>query len=243
MNISILLNSAHYGELPACSKCHWSPMKTHGMAFGISCIEHGVNWELNEKAVSMSVLQDPGNTTPQETGRLCTVHNSRNLADRTAQHDIDLWKATVSLDSSSAESGGFLKRHYWTNAIMHGASKEPGLRKQKENVRRICREVLAAQVELLTPKVIIAEGVTAVNSLFEIGLLDQGWKSLSPFFDNGAYRHEVNNWHGVPFTILVFCTFHPSVTNVNTHIAKRYNEFGTEKLIQKNQLYFQKDNL
>ena len=75
--------------------------------------------------------------------------------------------------------------------------------------------------------------MNAVNSLFDISVLDKGWKSISLFFDNGAYRHEVNNWHGVPFTILVFCTFHPSVTNVNNHIAKRYNKFVTEKLIQK----------
>lgn len=235
MGINALLQKAQHGELDACAICPWSPKVAGKMAFGVSCNEHGINWEKDETATSMIILQDPGGTTPERTGRLCTVHNSKNQSDKTAQQGLDLWKAAVSLDFSSAETGGFLRHHYWTNATMHGASKNknPELAKQsiKENARSACNKVLEDQIKLIKPKVIIAGGVPAVRSLNEIKLLNKKWDKLKSSFIDGVYKYEIFNWHGNSNMITVFCTYHTSATAVNTHCASRYRRNITEKSI------------
>ncbi len=115
MDIVSVLNKAQLGELPSCKTCPWSPKTSKNaetIAFGKSCTEHGVNWEeSNCRVNSMLIVQDPGDTTPQKTGGLCAVHNAESRTDNTAKQGIDLWKATVSLDMNSAETGGYMKSH------------------------------------------------------------------------------------------------------------------------------------
>ena len=229
MCISDLLKQAQNGEYDTCKLCPWSPQHTNSVAFGVSCIEHGVDWQNGEKPISMVVLQDPAGTTPTHTGRLCAVHNADNPSDQTAQFDIKLWKATVSLDPISAETGEYMKKHYWTNAIMHG--KSGGERNEQEQARRFCREILAKQIEYLSPKIIIAKGEMAVTSFYEIGLINMAWKKVSENFDNGAWHKKLHGWRGIEKEISIFCTYHTSISTINRNVANRYVEEITEPLL------------
>lgn len=57
----------------------------------------------------MLIVQDPGDTTPHQTGRLCAVHNAENPSDKTAQQALHLWNAAVSLDHHNPSAGGYLE--------------------------------------------------------------------------------------------------------------------------------------
>jgi hypothetical protein len=232
MSISSILEKAELGELPSCKQCPWlpKPKASSKIAFGVSCREHGVDWKKSCYVNSMLIVQDPGNTTPQDTGYLCAVCNSqsrkRKKADMTARHGLDLWKAAVSLDWDSAATGGYMKSHYWTNAIMHGASNKSGLRdninKARARARKSCTEVLAEQIKALKPKIIIASGKEAYRSLYDIGLIKDRWKEVKCKFSKEAYK-EISNWRGLK-DIIVFCTYHTAARVVNGLLRRLYAE-------------------
>jgi len=219
-----LLEKARLGTHRGCNNCPWNPRTVGQIAFGESCTDHGVNWSIPARAVSMQVVQDPAGTTPGITGRLCFVHNSENFSDKTAQHAYDLWKATVSFDNNTSFDP-YLKNHYWTNALLHGADKvkQKHLRKSRplENARKCCSQLLAEQINLLSPKVILANGEYAAKSLFEIGYLSSPWEDVKQKFSQGVYKEIKNLPSGESITI--FCTFHTAITPINTHIAKLYS--------------------
>jgi len=230
MSINLLLEQIKNGEHAACMNCPWSPKKSQNVAFGVSCDEHGVNWRKGEKPISMVVLQDPAGTTPAKTGRLCAVHNVENPSDKTAQFDIKLWKATVPLNSNSAEPDGYLKHHYWTNAIMHGKSECK--RYEQELARRSCREILAKQIEYLSPKIIIAKGKLAVTTFFDIGLIDIPWEKVKEGFNSGAWCTAKQGWREIKHELMIFCTYHTSISTINRNIAPRYKEEIIEPLLE-----------
>lgn len=232
MVITDILKQAENGLLDCCKECPWSPIHEPSVGFGVSCIVHGMNWNIENKANSMIVVQDPGDTTPHQTGRLCAVHNAENPTDKTAWQNLQLWKAAVSLNLGAPEDGGYLKKHYWTNAIMHGASAKTGLREKSivEKARKCCSDVLALQILALKPNVLIAKGTEAVNSLQDIGVIARNWASIRHKFNVGAYCEEVNSWRGLPL-FKVFCTYHTSARVVNQTLSRMYDSEITEKLI------------
>lgn len=227
-DIQNILIEAESGVHESCCACPWRPMDQN-MAFGISCELHGVSWSQQERTISFQIVQDPGDTTPADTGKLCFVCNSSNPTDRTAQHNYDLWKAGVSLDWEEIEDDHFLKRHYWTNAIMHGASKESGLRGQIKDARHHCGHVLMAQLSALTPQVIITSGKVAAESLYENGVLSEKWDRFRDCFERGAYYESMGFNDSV---VSIFSTYHTGITVVNTYASKMYNH-NTEQLLHK----------
>lgn len=234
MKIPQILKQAEKGDLECCSKCFWSPKQNPSIAFGKSCVEHGFDWKSQNRANSMYIVQDPGDTTPQNTGRLCAVHNSKNSSDKSAQQSVKLWSATVSLDYDNPEKDGYMRDNYWTNAILHGAGKSSNtenLRNKNiiEYVAKSCSNVLKLQILALQPKVIIANGKVAVNSLYNIGLLRKNWDILRYSFNKGAYQETVSKWNDMPeFT--VFCTYHPAARVVNQTLSKLYKPETEEYL-------------
>ncbi len=237
MDIKNILNNAEKGLLPSCESCPWNPQKDSSIGFGVSCTSHGLDWKVSNKANSMIIVQDPGDTTPHETGRLCAVHNAENYSDKTAQQQLALWNAAVSLSTDEPNAGGYLKSHYWTNAIMHGASKDTGLREKTvmQKARRQCSIVLAEQMQALQPNVIIAKGKDAVNSLYEIGLLRMPWDGVRHSFDKGAYLEKQTSWKG-DYDVSVFATYHTATRVVNMTLSKKYSDttdlFIQEKLLK-----------
>ncbi|MDP2683329.1 MAG: hypothetical protein Q8P28_11140 [Deltaproteobacteria bacterium] len=230
--ITDILKQAEHGLLDCCKECPWSPIDEPSVGFGVSCTVHGMNWNIENKANSMIMVQDPGDTTPHRTGRLCAVHNAENPTDKTAQQNLQLWKAAVSLNWDAPEDDEYLKKHYWTNTIMHGASAETGLRERSkfETARECCSDVLALQILALKPKVLIASGTVAVNNLHDIGVIARNWASIRHEFNAGAYCEEVNSWRGLPL-FKVFCTYHTSAGVVNRTLSRKYDSVKTEKLI------------
>lgn len=162
-----LLERLETGTHPACSNCVWRPSQDRRVAFGTSCLKHGVDWRTGSAAIRVQISQDPAGTTPERTGCLCAVCNSANATDRSAQQGISLWQAAVHRDSDRDAGASYVSRHYWTNAVMHGSNN----RGQLPSARVSCAAALAAQLALLTPKVIIACGVDAATSLHELGIL------------------------------------------------------------------------
>lgn len=226
-----LLEEARLGAHSSCKNCPWNPKIVGPVAFGVSCTEHGIDWTADAKAISMQVVQDPAGTTPGKTGRLCFVHNSQNPSDKTAQHAYALWKATVSFDNSD-HIDPYIQKHYWTNALLHGADKktQKELRKSVplETARKCCAVLLREQIDLLNPKVILANGEYAAKSLFDIGYLSRRWIDFKQELSNGVYKEEFKKSSGE--SVLVFCTFHMAITPINTHIARLYSPEVQRKL-------------
>lgn len=241
MTISEVLNQAERGALEHCLECPRSPNNNQSVSFGASCIIHGLNWKkkngansfgtsciihrLNWKkknrANSMLIAQDPGNAEPETTSVLC----ARNY-DTTAMQQIKLWGATVARDYHNPEKDGYMKKHYWTNAIMHGSHDNNTM----EQARKCCAEVLASQIQALQPKVIVASGKKAFESLRQIGILKGRWDAIKKEFDKGACQRAVHNWRNISeFT--VFCTYHTAARAVNNRGAARYT-IETEQYIE-----------
>jgi hypothetical protein len=235
VDIVQVLENAERGNLEFCVECAWSPASGVKVGFGVSCIEHGLDWRYAQKANSMTVVQDPGNTTPSTTGRLCMIHNAKNPSDKTAQQSLQLWNAAVSMKHDDPGVGGYLKKHYWTNAIMHGVVGNPELREKSvmKNAEHHCSNVLGLQIQALRPNVVIAMGVVAVNSLYEVGVLRENWRKITRKHDflDGAYREEVRGWKGLSgFT--VFATYHTAARIVNQTLSRLYDPKKTEKKIE-----------
>jgi len=233
MTLTDLLNSAKNGLHPACQKCPWNPRRFKGEelkkpAFGISCVEHGADWSVPGSVVSMLIAQDPGGTTPEKTGKLCGVENAQNPTDKSARHGFDLWKAAVSLDDSDTAAIKYMKNHYWTNAIMHGYKatkgnlKEEMIEKQRGQARVCCSKILLEQINLLSPRIIIATGKPTSESLLELKLISNCWADFKSELSEHVFFERTTLQSGKK--ALVFCTFHGSATNVNTNVAPLYSE-------------------
>lgn len=226
MELFELLEKAKQGNLESCRSCPWSPAEWESfhVAFGVSCREHGIDYESSSKAVSVSIAQDPANTTPSETGRLCAVHNSQKYRDKTAQNWLELWKAAVA-QNEGGDRDLYLGSHYWTNAIMHGVPTAYRTNKQKTQAQRQCTHVLRKQIELLSPRVVVACGEVAAKSLFDTRLVSQRWSEFSERFPAEVYT-EVTN--GTVF----YCTYHTAERAVNRGAAQCYDIRLTEERLE-----------
>ena len=223
-SIAHVLAQAQRGAHESCSGCPWNPLLLPGVGFGTSCEEHGVRWSAGEQPISMQIVQDPGNTTPQKTMKLCFVCNKENPTDRTAQNNDALWQAAV------ADTGEpYLRSHYWTNAMMHGASGAARNDQDLAAAHLHCQGVLAAQIDALAPRVIIASGKAAAESLHALGLLSSRWDVFRRGFAEGAY-HEITTRNGR--TIHVYCTYHTAARAVNT-VAAPLHSPHTDALLRR----------
>ncbi len=223
MNISQLLEQAQFGDLDTCRECPLSPKHNMSIAFGTSCTDHGLDWRKESLANSIFIARDPANTTPQKTGRLCIVHNAENSTDKTAQNSLDLWKAAVSLNAENTEASEYIKKNYWVNSIMHGVTGKAIM----ETARKHCSKVLQAQIQMLRPKVVIAAGTEAVNSLYDIGLISRDWQAVRLNFHYGAYMEKNCSWIDDK-SMSVYCTYHTSAGNVNRTIPPLYKPFADD---------------
>ena len=172
---------------------------------------------LRRQGGQFSDQPDPAGTTPERTGCLCAVCNSANSGDRSAQQGIALWRAGVVRDSDVDGGARYLASHYWTNAVMHGAGDG-----QLEAARHSCTAVLRDQLLAASPKVIIAGGRVAAESLKQIGVLRHPWSSLRHALRRGAYREDTTLRTGEAAT--VFVTYHASARSVNQTVAGLYAE-------------------
>lgn len=238
MTINQILSDAKEGKHAACNPCPWNPRRLRDVAFGKSggagC-NHAVNWRSTGKAISVTIVRDPGGTTPQKTELLCFACNSKNPSDQTANHAFDLWKAAVSLSLSTRDSDiPYLSDHYWTNAIMHSAVDKKTRDKELSTARRSCKDVLQYQIEALSPRVIIACGEHAVNSLNDNGLLTKKWSKIVPEFRHGAYTETTNLVSD--YKVRIYCTYHTGITAVNCIVAKLYDDTTKSELLQRAKL-------
>jgi uracil-DNA glycosylase len=212
-----LLIAAEGGLLPACEPCPWNPRIATGVAFGVSCEAHGVPWSTEARAVTMQVVQDPAGTTPERTGRLCFVCNSANASDRTAHNNYALWRAGVAIE----DGPNFLAGHYWTNAIMHGRGG-PTRDAELPRARHCCREVLGLQIQSLRPRVIIASGVCAADSLRELGYFRERWSRFNSALGTGPHVETSRLPDGEPVTVVA--TYHTAAKVINMTAADRYSD-------------------
>ena len=226
-DLNTLLQDAKEGALDTCQRCPWSPAVLGPIAFGTSCCEHGVDYSSSVGAVSVQVAQDPGGTTPERTGRLCSVHNRHEPTDRTAQNVFSLWKAAVAR-RQDGDGDKYLHGHYWTNAIMHGAPKDS--RVGMEKARKHCSFILREQIYALSPKVVIALGKVAADSLFDAGFLSRRWPEFRDCLSTGAYT-ESKALSG--FETSIFCTYHTAGIVVNRVVSPLYSSRTEELLSQR----------
>jgi hypothetical protein len=224
MSLTELLKNAENGYHSACKECPWNPKRVEKPAFGVSCIEHGIDWSGKASAVSVLVAQDPGGTTPEKTRRLCGICNTKNATDLSAQHGYFLWKAAVSLADSGLDARRYMKNHYWTNAVMHGVKNDT----QLEKARGHCKDILFEQINLLSPRIIIATGKVACESLFDLDLITKPWEEINSLFSHQVYSERKTLTSGTEVT--VYCTFHGSARGVKFLAANLYSD-NTKKLL------------
>lgn len=239
-NISSVLDSAEKFELDECKECKWG---FNGLAFGTSCTEHYANWRKNEPVLTVIAARDPGGTTPESTGRLCMVHNSRTPTDKSAQHIFDLWRAAVSGQWRSDDpsqlqdyTDPYLKTTYATNILLHGIptksddvlinGKLDELKSYKKEALHNCAKVLNRQLECLRPKILIALGEDVIK-----GLNESGWPLYweSPKLGK-EYRPAIakTKWG----EIKVFHVYHTAGRSTNQNAARLFNSFGGAQIIR-----------
>lgn len=224
MTLRDILTNAERGAHPACSHCVWRPTPTRRVAYGVSCLKHGVNWKADAKAISIQISQDPAGTTPEKTGCLCAVCNSANPTDKSAQQGIALWRAGIERDPDTDRGARFLAAHYWTNAVLHGSGDG-----QLESARSSCVPVVRDQIVAASPKVIIAGGKVAAESLIQMGLIGWPWGTVRQALRRGAYSENVRLPNGQSAT--VFVTYHASARSVNQTVSGMYAD-DVEGLLQ-----------
>jgi len=226
MNIDGVLNEARAGTSAGCQGCPWNPLTVGPMAFGTSCTEH--TSLSSGRALVVSVAQDPGGTTPERTGRLCVVCNSRNASDRSAGHAFDLWRAAISFASNDRSyQDPIMRQTYFTNAVLHGVptgdrrseAERKRLTAQREKANSFCAGVLAQQLAALQPSIVMVSGATARAA---VDLLSSGaWSAVSPS-EPSQKRIRVS---GVPHEIECFALVHASARGTNFEAAKRAREW------------------
>jgi hypothetical protein len=210
---------ARRGDHPACSGCPWNPRSADGTAFGISCLEHGFDWRNQDSAVSLQIAQDPGGTTPATTGTLCLFCNRSTPTDRSAQHGHALWEAAVAGDCDEESAERLHKGHVWSNAVLHG----DGPQAYFSEARRRCGALHKEHLALLRPRVIIASGAAAAETLLDLGLLRRRWPEFSSNFDVGPHYERRGGQD-------VFVTYHTAAKVVNTAVESRYSHRTVAKL-------------
>lgn len=217
-NLAGVLQASAAGSHPACVGCPWNPQSVGPIAFGTSCCVHGVDWTQPTSAVSIQIVRDPGGSTPEKTGRLCFVCNRQTTTDRTAQNASALWDAAVAAGQNPSVSAALLRGHYWTNAVMHGGTGP--LADFLESARHHCTGVLRDQLQLLQPKIVIASGKDAADSLFEIGVLKRRWAGFRTSLNKDVYSETASGPIG---GATVFVTYHTSAGVVNRTVSGLYS--------------------
>jgi Uracil DNA glycosylase superfamily len=218
--LSSLLQDAALGKHSLCASCVWNPSRVGKMAFGTSCPEHT---HVSEgPALVVSIAQDPGGTTPESTSRLCVVHNSQNPTDQSAIHAFDLWRAAISFQPQTHPySDPYMKRTYFTNALLHGVPTRDGRkaeeRKRLQGARRTaltsCARVLEAQLSILRPKIVMVSGESAIQALGSVAPGD--WSEAT----DEAPARRVISMEGVPHRILAFRLIHAGAQGTNLAAA------------------------
>jgi uracil-DNA glycosylase len=220
--LEAFLNNLKEFKHEACKSCPWAKP---GMAFGKSCQDHCHNWARSDHADVMSILQDPGGTTPEHTEKLCAVCNSANPSDKTARYCFDLARA----------AGIDLKRWYVTNSTKHGIatsrfskSEQEAFKSHEESARFQCARVLLDEINIVKPKLIIVSGGKALASLQNAGIVNAEklgfghWVRISPV--------TVSNLPGNGQAVKLFFLYHTSARVTNQTLSRLYDESIPEKI-------------
>jgi len=226
--IEALLKKVKDYEHPACKNCPWNKP---GMAFGVSCTKHHINWKKTDKADVLSIWENPGGTTPEHSGNLCGICNSLNVTDKSAQNSFDLMKAAIigEWDYSRKEINRTFKTWYITNSTKHGVAtsrfseqERNQLKKRMKKAGECCSLILREEIDILRPKLIIANGMKAVRNLQLLGILKRGTSSMKDWADSSPYR--IDHYYDNGVLMKVFCLYHTSAGVTNRTVSKLFNE-------------------
>jgi len=94
--------------------------------------------------------------------------------------------------------------------------------------RQACRGVLNGQINLLRPRLIIASGACAVDSLRELGLLRKRWGHFNGMLGLGPYVETSRLKNGDDVTVAV--TYHTAGKVINMTVSNLYGP-ETERLL------------
>ncbi len=180
------------GSLAACQACPRNPRRGRQIFYGYSCPEHQSD---GTRVDVMWIMRDPGREVAS-TGRLCVVHN---LGDPTSRHALQLLRylgiggrfdetelRTISADAwfQGLEPHEIerLRGIYATNAVMHGATDGRALNRAAGH----CYNVLGQLIEYLRPRVLLAFGDYAADSLWRIAHQRKATRPLYHLWDGNA---------------------------------------------------------
>lgn len=232
-NIAALLKKAENFEHIACKDCPWNKP---GMAFGVCCTKHHLNWKKKEQADIFSIGQDPGSTTPERTGTICAICNSVNTSDGSAQGAFDLLKSAIigEWDYSRARTNEIFKNWYPTNSLKHGihsrfSQKEENLlEKKRKNAMKCCSIILKEEIDIIRPKLLLVNGLRAVKMLQFQGIIEKGNLPMRSWVENSP--HEIKDYYGDGASLKIFCLYHTAKKVTYQTVWKLHNEETLETI-------------
>ena len=190
-HFEILFDQASKGKHYACQGCLRNPQKQK-TAFAKPCLDH---FGLTRNGL-LVILRDPGASSggASHSGKLCPIDNS----DRTA----NILKEKLKLVRVPKDSICF------TNAILHGYF-DKNSKENNENERKRCRIILREFHDLLRPKVVLALGLEAIQSIIEIHLNQEIPRpTMKELIDREFYFGHLPD-------VKVFGMPHPAYANTN----------------------------
>jgi hypothetical protein len=179
----------------------------------------------------MSIGRDPGGTTPEKTGVLCSTCNRKNMTDKSAQGAFDLANAAIIGDMSfdpDRSRHPYFTRHYVTNVVKHGVPTRGCLSAQEQQVlkgrfdeaRLCCSAILKEEILALKPVLIKPSGKDAASSLQQMGILPE--RSLIDLVERSPHR--LKDYYGPGKDLLIFCLYHQAIKVTNMTLPRYYSD-------------------
>lgn len=168
---------AKSGNFPECDKCPRDPRK-NDTTYAFTCLEH---YSINKNGL-LIIMRDPGGSPDgaARTNKLCPYCNN----DKSATKFRELL-SKITIPHSQV---------YFCNAVLHGYFSD-----NKKSINKLelkcCKNVVARLFNILSPKIIFALGVEALESSYEI-LFNKNIKaSMSLWIEKDFYFGSKNRTH------------------------------------------------
>ena len=148
--INYFHSMAKSGDFPDCNKCPRNP-KVNDTTYAFTCLDH---FSINENGL-LIIMRDPGGSPDgaARTNKLCPYCNN----DKSAIKFRELLNLIIIPHSQI----------YFCNAVLHGYFKE-----NKKSINKLelncCKNVVTRIFDILTPKIVFALGIEALESSYKI---------------------------------------------------------------------------
>jgi len=175
--VSEFHSKAQKGNFPECKHCPRNP-SMNDTTYAYTCLEH---FSINTNGL-LIIMRDPGGSSggAARTNKLCPYCNN----DKSAIKLRELLNQITIPHSKT----------YFCNAVLHGYFSE-----NKKNINKLelncCRKVVARLFNILSPKIVFALGIEALESSYEILSGKRIKASMNLWIESDFYFGAFNRIH------------------------------------------------